>query len=249
MADPRVILVTGGAHGIGAAMVRRFTAAGHHVAVADVDRGEGLDLAAQTGCHFVQADVAVLEDNQAAVAEAVNRFGRLDAVCLNAGIPGEQGLGDDFDAGKYHRAMRVNLDGPVYGVNAAIPHLREGGGAILITSSLAGVTASPDPYYATAKHALIGLTRSLALLLQPDGITVNALCPGFTDTRLVAVHRGTLTGYGIAIAEPDHVAAAAEHVLDSGRTGEAWNIQADQPPMPVQFPHITLSMRDSRSSS
>ncbi|MGV9386701.1 SDR family NAD(P)-dependent oxidoreductase [Nonomuraea sp. NPDC003707] len=125
------------------------------------------DLAAQTGCHFVQADVAVLEDNQAAVAEVANRFGRLDTVCLNAGVPGGQGLGDDFDAEKYHRAMRVNLDDPVYGANAAIPNLRQGGGAILITSSLAGVTASPDLYYATAKHALIGLTRSLACSCSP----------------------------------------------------------------------------------
>ncbi|MFC7641570.1 SDR family oxidoreductase [Streptosporangium lutulentum] len=100
----------------------------------------------------------------------------------------------------------------------------------MITSSLAGITASPDPYYATAKHALIGLTRSLALLLQPDGITANALCPGFTDTRLVATHRDTLTGHGIAIAEPDHVAAAAEHILGTGRTGKRGTYRRTNPP-------------------
>ncbi|MFC7641569.1 SDR family oxidoreductase [Streptosporangium lutulentum] len=127
MADPRAILVTGGAHGIGAAMVRRFTAAGHQVAVADLDRGKGLDLAVQTGCHFVQADVSVLQDNQAAVAETVNRFGARHGLSQRR-HPAGQGLGDDFDAEKYHRAMRVNLDGPVYGANAAISHLRHGGG-------------------------------------------------------------------------------------------------------------------------
>lgn len=141
--------------------------------------------------------------------------------------------------------MRINLDGVVFGANAAIPHLRSAGGALLITSSLAGVTASPDPYYATAKHALIGLTRSLALLLQPDGITVNAMCPGFIDTRLVAAHRDLLTTQrGLAIAEPDHAAQAAECILDSGETGQAWDVPAGKPARPIAFPAVTISTQE-----
>lgn len=87
MADGRAVLVTGGAHGIGAAMVRRFAAAGHQVAIADVDATAGAEVAGETGGHFIRTDVGVLADNLAAVAETVARFGRLDTVCLNAGVP------------------------------------------------------------------------------------------------------------------------------------------------------------------
>lgn len=241
MVEAPATLITGGANGIGAAMVRRFTAAGYRVAVADVDTTSGRELAAETGCHFIHADVGVLDDNKAAVAETVARFGGLDIVCLNAGIPSSPTLGADFDAELYRRAMRINLDGHVYGANAAIPQLRHNGGSILITSSLAGITGSPDLYYGTAKHALIGLARSLAVLLGPDGITVNALCPGFIATRLLGNNYDVLTKHGFAIAEPEQVAEVAENVLDSGETGQAWEVQAGRPASAVKFPHVSVS--------
>jgi NAD(P)-dependent dehydrogenase (short-subunit alcohol dehydrogenase family) len=91
---PRVILVTGAASGLGAAMVRHFTAAGHRVAAADIDVDAGRELAEATGCLFVPADVSVLADNQAAASQAVARFGGLDAVCLNAGVAGGTSVAD-----------------------------------------------------------------------------------------------------------------------------------------------------------
>jgi NAD(P)-dependent dehydrogenase (short-subunit alcohol dehydrogenase family) len=242
MTDPHVILVTGGANGIGAALVRRFTVGGHHVVAADIDAHAGTELAEQTGCHYIETDVAELAANRAAVAETVARFGRLDTVCLNAGAPIRRTLGDDFDAEHYRRGMSINLDGIVYGANAALPHLPAGRGAVLITASLAGITASPDLYYATSKHALIGFTRSLALLLQPDGITVNVMCPGFVGTRLVTAHRNALAGHGLAIAEPSHVANAAVAILDSGETGRAWDVQAGRPTAFIDFPDVTIAM-------
>lgn len=238
----RTVLVTGGAHGIGAAMVRHFVAAGCDVALADIDVGAGRDVADGTGCLFVRTDVGVFADNQAAVQQAVERFGGLDAVCLNAGIGGGTSVGADFDPDRYRHGMDVNLDAVVYGVNAALPHLRAGaGGAVLVTSSLAGIAPSMDLYYSAAKHALIGLTRSLAMVLWNENITVNAICPGFVDTRLVASVRDQLTAHGILLAATDEVAAAAATILASATTGQAWEVQAGRPAAQVSFPAVTLS--------
>jgi NAD(P)-dependent dehydrogenase (short-subunit alcohol dehydrogenase family) len=248
MAETRSILVTGGANGLGAAMVRRFTAAGHHVTAADIDQAAGEELARATGCRFVAADVTVFADNQAAVRSAVAAFGRLDAVCLNAGVPGGTTTGEEFDPDRYRRGMQVNLDGVVFGANAALPQLRARGGAILITSSVAGLVPFADLYYATAKHAVIGLARSLAQFLQADNITVNAICPGFADTALIAPLRDALTAAGIAIADPDYVASVAATILESPDTGQAWEVQAGRPAGPVSFPELTLSRTPAAST-
>ncbi|QHC26931.1 SDR family NAD(P)-dependent oxidoreductase [Streptomyces sp. GS7] len=245
MARPRVVLVTGGAQGIGAAIVRRFAAAGDHVVIADTDVERGTHLAGTTGSLFVRTDVGRPDDNRAAVAAAVERFGGLDVVCLNAGVPGGISLGADFDPERYRQAMRVNLDGVVYGANAALPHLTaRGGGAIVITSSLAGLAPSRDLYYSAAKHALIGLTRSLALHTHQDHITVNAVCPGIVDTRLVAPQRDAVDALGLAVADPDRVATAVATILETGNTGQAWLVQANRPIAPYAFPDITLSRLD-----
>lgn len=238
----RAVLVTGGAQGLGAALVRHFTAAGDQVAVADTDVAAGRALAEATGCLFVPTDVGNFADNQAAVSATVERFGGLDALCVNAGVAGGTSIGEGFDPDRYRFGMRVNLDGAVYGINAALPQLRaSGGGAILITSSLAGIAPAVDLYYSAAKHALIGLTRSLALILRPDHITVNAICPGLIDTRLIATVRENLTAHGIAIADVDYVASAAATVLGSPATGQAWEVQAGRPATPVTFADVTLS--------
>jgi NAD(P)-dependent dehydrogenase (short-subunit alcohol dehydrogenase family) len=245
--EPRRVLVTGGAHGLGAALARHFIAAGDQLAIADTDVAAGRALAASTGCVFVATDVAVFAENQAAVTAVVERFGGLDTLCLNAGVPGGTSIGEGFDPETYRRGMQVTLDGAVFGLNAALPALRVRGGAVLITSSVAGLTAGLDPYYSAAKHALIGLARSFALLLKADHIRVNALCPGLIDTRQIAAVRDRLTAHGLAIADPGQVAAAAAAVLASPATGQAWEIQAGQPPTPVQFPEVTLRRSAERT--
>lgn len=246
----RTVLVTGGARGIGAALVREFASAGDHVLIVDTAVAEGTALAEATGGTFHRADVTSLADCEAAVAEAVRRFGGLDVVCLNAGVPGGTSIGANFDPDRYRLGIQVNLDGVVYGVNAALPALRAGGGgAIVVTSSLAGVAPAADLYYAAAKHALVGLVRSLAMLVAPDHITVNAICPGLIDTRLVAPFRDAVTGAGLAIAEPEQVAVAVRTILALGGTGQAWQVQAGQPLAPIDFPEISLTMASTAAST
>jgi NAD(P)-dependent dehydrogenase (short-subunit alcohol dehydrogenase family) len=146
-------------------------------------------------------------------------------------------LGDDFDVDRYHRLIGVNLDGVVYGIHAALPALRRaGGGAIVATSSLSGLTPFPgDVLYAASKHAVVGLVRSLAEPLAADGITIAALCPGFTDTPLVAPFAGGLLDAGFPLLEAEDVAAAALAAIDGGGSGEAWVVQPGRAGEPYRF--------------
>ena len=185
--DGAVVLVTGGANGIGAAAAGRLASRGAHVVVADVDE-RGTDVAAGTGGLFVRCDVREPADNEAAVAAAIAAFGGLDVAFLNAGVSTTSvRLGTSaWDLAAYRRACAINVDGVFFGVNAALPALRDRGrGALVLTASLAGLTAVPDdPIYAATKHAVVGLARALGPALAADHVAVNALCPGFADTAI-----------------------------------------------------------------
>ena len=231
------MLVTGGASGIGAAVARRRATAGDHVVIADVDIAGGERVAAETGGVFVPTDVASAAANERAVHAAVERFGGLDVAFLNAGIPGGTGLGEAFDRTRYQRCVDVNLTGVVLGVQAALPHLRDDA-AIVVTASLAGLLPTADLYYGATKHALVGLVRSLAMLLGARGIRVNALCPGFVDTAIIAPYRAQVEAGGYRIAEPDLVAAAFDTVVGGAGTGQAWVVAAGQELRPVEFPPV-----------
>ncbi len=234
-------VITGGAGGIGSAIAHRLAAGGHRVVIADLNSEAGRAAADQVGGRFIHTDVASPADNQALIAAVTERFGRLDVLCLNAGIPGGTAIGSGFDLERYRHSMRVNLDGVVLGTQAALPWLRRGGGAIVVTASLAGVAPSADVCYAAAKHAVIGLVRSLAPALQPDHVTINAVCPGFIDTPLLAPYHAHLAEHGIALAQPALVADAIAAVLATGTTGQAWEVQAHRPLAPIAFPQITIT--------
>jgi NAD(P)-dependent dehydrogenase (short-subunit alcohol dehydrogenase family) len=181
---------------------------------------------------FVPTDVSVQRDNDNAVAAAREAFGGLDIVHLNAGTGNG---GTEFDLDAYRRIIAVNVDGAMYGIRAAV---RGGARAIVVTSSLAGISpASFDPVYSASKHAIIGLVRSLEI---PD-VTINAVCPGFIDTPMVAAFRDRLTEHGLAVADPDEVAAAVEQIVREGESNQAWEVQAGRPPALVQFPTVELS--------
>ncbi|WP_103352709.1 SDR family oxidoreductase [Amycolatopsis sp. CA-128772] len=236
-----VTLITGGAGGIGAATARRFHRAGGHVVLADRDAAAGAAVAAEVGGLFVAADVGEPADNARVVNAALEAFGRLDNVVLNAGVAGRCGL-HDFTVDGYRATLRTNLDGVVYGLHACLPPLRrQGHGSIAVMASIAGLSGSPDLFYATSKHALVGLTRSAAPALAAAGIRLNALCPGLTDTPVLAPHRQALRDRGLRLAHPGEVAAAVETVLAGPGTGQVWTVQAGQPAAVVPAPEIPLA--------
>jgi NAD(P)-dependent dehydrogenase (short-subunit alcohol dehydrogenase family) len=233
----RVALVTGGASGLGLATVRALAAAGAEVVVADVDEDGGRAAAEEVGGHFVRTDVSDLHANLAAAEQCVERCGGLDLVHLNAGIASGTGVGADFDPVRYRRAMGVNLDGVVFGTHAVLPALRaRGGGAIVATASLAGLTGVPlDPIYTANKHAVVGLARALGPALEADGIRFNAVCPGFAESALVAPIRDGLVAAGFPIIPAEEVAAAVMTLFTGAMTGECWFVQAGREPAPFAF--------------
>ena len=133
--------------------------------------------------------------------------------------------------------MGVNLDGVVFGTTAALPALRlRGGGAIVATSSLAGLTGTPyDALYSAAKHAVVGLTRSLGPLLAEQGIRFNAICPGFAETAIIEPLREMIAASGVEIIAPEAVAAAVVELFAGDASGECVVIQPGREPLPFAF--------------
>ena len=223
----RVALVTGGAGGLGSATCRALAEAGAEIVVADVDEHGGAALAHDLGGHFVKADVSDLAANQAMVARAVELAGGIDLAYLNAGVTTGCGVGEGFDLDQYRRAMGVNLDGVVFGVHAVLPALRErGGGAIVATASLAGLTGVPmDPIYAANKHGVVGLVRSLGPALVAEGVRINAVCPGFSESPMVDPIRDELIEQGLQIIPAEDVADVVVSLFAGDMTGECWFVQ------------------------
>jgi NAD(P)-dependent dehydrogenase (short-subunit alcohol dehydrogenase family) len=232
----RVALVTGAASGLGRATALALAAEGATVVCADVDAGGAEAVGAETGGHAVAGDVADLEADRAMVAFAEERCGGLDLVHLNAGVATGCGVGEDFDLGLYRRAMGANLDGVVFGVHAALPALRRrGGGAIVATASLAGLTGVPyDPLYAANKHAVVGLVRSLAPLAG-EGIRVNAVCPGFAESRIIDPIRDALRDSGLAIIPGGTVAGVVLDLFAGEESGQAVVVQPGREPLAFAF--------------
>lgn len=237
-----VVLVTGAASGIGAAVARHYAAGGARLVLADVDEAGGSVLADQLGGRFVRTDVADESDNHAMADAALTAYGRLDLVLLNAGAGGAGGFGPDFDLARYRRTIAVNLDGTVFGVRAVLPALTaSGGGSIVVTSSIAGVTASPfDPFYSATKYAIVGLVRSAAAMWSHSPVRINAICPGFVETPGLGRARDIVHQRGWAIADPAEVATAVESIVAGGETGQAWVVQAGRAPQRVPITPVDL---------
>lgn len=232
-----VSLVTGGAGGIGAGVARRLAAAGSRVVVADVDDGPGQAVADEIGGAFLHCDVSRLTDSEAAVALAVERFGGLDIAFLNAGVSTGFSVGPDFDLERYRRIMGINLDGVVFGVQAALPALRaRGGGLIVATASLAGLTAMPlDPLYGANKHAVVGLVRGLGPALAREGITVQGLCPSFARTAIIADLEEVFAAQGVAVLTVEEVVDGFWAAAMSEGSGECFAVVPGRALEPFRF--------------
>ena len=204
-------LVTGGRSGIGAAIVAALGDAD----VTILDLADGHDVGEVATWHTLE--------------------GPFDAAFLNAGIAiGVADIADVTDE-EYRRIMRVNVDGVVFGVRELAARLMPDGGSIVATASLAGLVAAPlDPVYAATKHAVVGLVRAAAPQLAARGIRINALCPAFTDTPIVAEE---IRGLVPPLMEPSFVAEAALRALNDEETGRAWVVQMNRIE-PYRFPGV-----------
>ncbi len=233
----RVALITGAASGFGRALTQSLTTRGVRVLACDVDEPGGREVAEDAGALFVRCDVSDPEQNAAAVAVAVAEYGGLDMAFLNAGVASATGVGESFDLDAYRRAMGANLDGVVFGVNAVLPAMKaRGGGSIVATSSLAGLAPVPmDPIYAANKHAVVGLVRSLGPVLAGEGIRINAICPGYADTAIIAPIRELLVGQGLPIIPVEQVTDAVIELFDGEMTGECWFVQAGRESQAFSF--------------
>uniref|UniRef100_A0A8R7TD92 Sex determination protein tasselseed-2 n=1 Tax=Triticum urartu TaxID=4572 RepID=A0A8R7TD92_TRIUA len=252
--EGKVAIVTGGARGIGEAIVRAFVRQGARVVIADIDGAAGEALAAALGgacCSYVHCDVSVEADVERAVGCCVARHGRLDVLCNNAGVLGRQappaGNGArsggiaSLDATEFDRVLRVNTLGAALGMKHAARAMlqsRGGGGSIVSVASVAGVLGGMGPHaYTASKHALVGLTKNAACELGEHGIRVNCVSPfGVATPMLVSAEevekaeemvRGMATLKGPTLRAGDIAEAALFLASDESRYISGHNLVVD----------------------
>ena len=214
--EGQAALVTGAAAGIGLAAARAFAGAGAAVALADVDEpavwsAAGALAAAGHRAIAIRCDVTREVDVAAMVGQVIAAFGRLEAAFNNAGVQvpvaeTAEASGEDFD-----RAIAVNLRGVWNCLKHELRHMRgQGRGAIVNCSSQSGLVGTAGlGAYTASKHGVLGLTKTAALEYAPLGIRINAICPGPTDTPMVAA---------AAADHPEHMTALIGQI-PAGRLG------------------------------
>ena len=205
----KVIAVTGGAQGIGAATASALAAEGAKVVIGDLD----VDLAKKSAESYdglaLPLDVSSRESFAGFLDAVVKEHGRIDGLVNNAGLCRYAPFAES-DSALFADMMAVNLYGPLHGMQAVLPHM-PGGGSIVNVSSIAGLYGWPNSTaYAASKHALRGLTHAAAAELGRSGIRVNTVCPGAADTAMLSEE--SRSGGGVVAALPIARAARPEEI-------------------------------------
>jgi len=175
-----VVFITGASRGIGQALVEKFQAENWLVAACASQSPPVADLG-------LICDVSDAAQVRTAIAEIIQKLGRLDAVINNAGIAGTNLLDSDASDVLWHRIIDVNLHGTYYVCKYALAHLPNQSGRIVNISSVLGLIGTGDATaYSAAKHAVVGFTKALAKYVAPRQITVNSICPSWVRTEMMA---------------------------------------------------------------
>ena len=193
----KVVLISGGARGMGVAHTRALVREGARVVSFDVNDGEGPALVRELGedrLLFARGDVTAAGDWARVVAAGAETFGRIDVLVNNAGISPIQRL-ESVSEQDYRRVIDINQIGTFLGMQAVIPGMRRTGGVIVNICSTAGLVGFTDIFpYVASKWAVRGMTKAAALELAEFGIRVNAVCPGDTDTPMIRENLGSAGG-------------------------------------------------------
>jgi|TARA_B100001750_G_C15482314_1_gene586154 3-hydroxybutyrate dehydrogenase len=182
----RTVLITGGGSGIGKELARKFAASGDRIIINDVREEVGIQAAREVDGTYIHADLADMDSARKLATEALDLFGTIDILVNNAGFQHVAPV-DEFPETLWAKMIQVMLVAPFQLTKHAIPGMKESGwGRIINMSSIHGLVASPyKSAYNSAKHGLIGFTKTVALEVGEFGITANAICPGYTRTPLV----------------------------------------------------------------
>lgn len=211
----KVALVTGAGSGIGLAVALAYAKEGAKVMVSDINEAAGLETvkaieSAGGTAAFFKADSSLAADNEALVKATVEKFGKLDIACNNAGIGGEAALSGDYSLESWKKVIDINFNGVFYGCKYQLQAMEQNGSGVIVNmASIHGSVAAPmSSAYTSSKHAVVGLTRNIGAEYGAKNIRCNAVGPGYIDTPLLA-----------KLSE-DHInALIAKHPM--GRLGKA----------------------------